>query len=110
VVTAFFDLGRIFDELREIELESKEARGEPGVFRLKPGQKMYRYYAHGRTWYCYTPHADTRGNYYTFEYVRRGDTYEKKREVSARSRKTAKARAISRYRTALKNSQKKENR
>ncbi len=71
--------------------------GEDAEFALKSSQNLYRNWTHGRTWYCYTPWKDTRGWYWTFNYVKHGGQMELVKAVKLRKRETAKQRAYNRY-------------
>lgn len=46
-----------------------DARGLTIQFKLGPHQRAWRYWRlSNRHWYCYTPHADTKGRFWTWEY------------------------------------------
>ena len=70
--------------------------GDPVVFKLKSGRATYRYYRHKgkKREYCYTPWADTNDRYWAFDITGRGTIVQ---AVQFSKRKTAKARAYSRY-------------
>ena len=66
------------------------------LFNLKSGRHTHRYYQHKgkKRKYCYTPWADTKGRYWAFDITGRGTVV---KMVQFSKRKTADARALSRY-------------
>lgn len=80
---------------------SEEARaGRP--IQFPPGMKghWFRHWRHGRTQYCYTPHADVNGNFWTFDVVWTGENGMRKNEVRCAKRSVAKRKAYARYKAA----------
>lgn len=83
--------------------------GHSIIFKLKPNQHAYNYYAGPRgEMFCYTSHPDTAGNYWAWTYQpigkgsRSGDPHQWKVErlVKCARRKTAIDRALKRLRRA----------
>ena len=68
-------------------------------FEVDSGKNLYRYYAHPTTEkeYCWTPWKDTRGWYWAFNYVPKGNKLLVKDAVKFRKRKAAKQRATDRF-------------
>jgi len=110
---ASFELGRILARIDQANLDDRIERGESRVFNLKPGQHMVRWYPMvGKTRYCYTPHADTNGDFWAFNEVRRVwrpkaklgelcESWERVKWVRCARPKTARERALKRYKAAV---------
>lgn len=83
--------------------------GEAIKFHLKPGDKIYLFYkgSNGKM-HCYTPHPDANGNYWCFTYQPigkgsrsgRAHTWKVVDLVRCAKRKTAKAKALRRLKSA----------
>lgn len=108
------ELNRLFQEIVAENPDILPQR-RPGSleFNLKRGQRMYLYWSHRRTRYCYTPHPDVDGNYWYFDGVRDYynpkakpgqliESFKRKRLVKCARRKTAKNGAWRRYQGAIK--------
>lgn len=90
--------------------DEAERRGDPRVYKLKPGQHIYRYVGRaGRTRYCYTQWADTNGDYWAFnEVIRYHNAKAKVGELVERTERTQWVRCATRS-SALKRAQRRYN-
>ena len=68
-------------------------------FQVDEGKNLYRYYQHPTTEkeYCWTPWKDTKGWYWAFNYVPKGNKFLVRDGVKFRKRKAAKQRAVDRF-------------
>lgn len=71
--------------------------GKPIQFKLARNQNIYLYYRarDGKKRFCYTPHKDLDGWYYSFIYIQKNNRLTMKMLRPHRTRKAAKARALS---------------
>ena len=97
------DIQDVMQELAGDLFSAKNPRtGKPIQFRLNNNNHQYLYFRANGNDYCYTPHADTNGWYYSFAYIGKGagsrigraKQWTMKKLTPHRARKAAKARAI----------------
>lgn len=107
-------LNQVMAEMAGVTFSARNPKtGNPIKFNLPKGAKLYRYFRGADTNdYCYTPHADVDGYYYSWAYMGigigsrsgRAKTWKLKYLRTHRKRKDAKARAIRMYKATKKES------
>lgn len=101
------NLGDIFADL----FAQRDKDGRAIQFSLKPGQSMYRFYrGPGGEQYCFTPHPDTQGRFWSWVYKPFGSGRRKFWKIvelrQRRSREAAKRDARQRLEDARQRAQK----
>ena len=88
------------ERIADAMAEAAVTRDPPMLFRLRKDAATYLSFGSGATLYCYTPHPDTNGDFWAFDWVTKNGTSVMKRKVRCASRFTAKVKARTRYNKA----------